>query len=56
MGTNIHMVSRDTPKSHSLLIDVDNIDAAVNAAYGFGSSPLAVRPLVFNLSSLFTYL
>ena len=50
------MVSHHTPNSHSLTIDVDNIDAAVNATYGFGASPLAVRTILFNLSSLFTYL
>ena len=46
----------DTLDSHSPMIDVDNIDATVNAAYGFGASPLAVRTLIFNLSLLFTYL
>ena len=46
----------DTLDLHSLMIDVDNIDAAVNAAYGFGASLLIVRTLLFNLSSLFTYL
>ena len=50
------MVSHHTPNSHSVTIDVDNIDAAVNIAYGFGASPLAVRTLLFKLSSLFTYL
>ena len=49
-------MSHDTPESHSPPIDVDNIDAAVNAAYGFGSSPLVVRALLFNLPMLFTYL
>ena len=56
MWTNIQFVSYDTPDSHSLAIDVDNIDAAVTAAYGFGASPLVVRALLFNLSPLFTYL
>ena len=41
------MVSHHTPNSHSVTIDVDNIDAAVNVAYGFGASPLAVRTLIF---------
>ena len=50
------MVSHDTLDSHSPAIDVENIDAVVNAAYGFGSSPLAVITTIFNLSSLFTYL
>ena len=50
------MVSHHTPDSHSPMIDVDNIDAAVNDAYGFGASPLVVRALLFNLSPLFTYL
>ena len=50
------MVSHDTPKLHIMLIDVDNNDALVNAAYSFGSSPLVARNLIFNLSSLFTYL
>ena len=50
------MVSHQTQDSHSPTIDVDNIDVAVNAAYGFGASPLAVRTLLFNLSSLCTYL
>ena len=50
------MVSHDTLDSHNLTIGVNNIDVAVNAAYGFGASPLAVRTLLFNLSSLFTYL
>ena len=49
-------MSHDTLDSHSPTIDVDNIDAVVNAAYGFGASPLAVRTLLFILSSLFTYL
>ena len=50
------MVSHHTLDSHSSTIDVDNIDVAINAAYGFGASPLAVRTLLFDLSSLFTYL
>ena len=50
------MVSHHTPDSHSPTIDVDNIDVTVKVAYGFGASPLAVRTLLFNLSSLFTYL
>ena len=45
-----------TPDLHSPTIDVDNIDPAVNVAYGFGISPLALRTLLFNLSLLFTYL
>ena len=49
-------MSHHTPDSHSPTIDVDNIDAAVNVAYGFGASPLAVRTLLFNVTSLFTYL
>ena len=49
------MVSHDTPDPHSLTIGVNNIDTAVNATYGFGASPLYVRTLLFNLSSLFTY-
>ena len=50
------MGSHHTLVSHSVMIDVDSIDATVNVAYGFGASPLAVRTLIFNLSSLFTYL
>ena len=50
------MVSHHTLDSHCPTIDVDNIDATVNVAYGFGSLPLAVRTLLFNLSSTFTYL
>ena len=46
----------DTPDSHSPSIDVENIDAIVNIVYGFGSSPLAIRTILFNFSSLFTYL
>ena len=49
-------MSHDTPDSHSPSIDVDNIDAGINIAYGFTSSPLVVRTILFNLSSLFTYL
>ena len=49
-------VSHGTPDSHSLEIDVDDIDVAFNVAYDFGASSLAVRNLLFNLSSLFTYL
>ena len=49
------MVSHHTPDSHSPTTDVNKIDATVNVAYGFGASPLAVRTLLFNLSSLFTY-
>ena len=41
------MVSHHTPDSHSPTIDVDNIDAVVNATYGSGASPLAVRTLLF---------
>ena len=48
------MVSHHTPYSHSPTIDVDNIYALVNVAYGFGDSPLVVRTLLFNLSSLST--
>ena len=40
MWTNIQLVSHGTPDSHSLVINVKNIDSAVNIAYGFGSSPL----------------
>ena len=50
------MVSHHTLDSHSPTIDVHNIDAEVNVAYGFDASPLAIRTLLFNLSSLFTYL
>ena len=46
----------DTWDSHSPSIDVENIDEVVNIAYGFGSSPIVVRTILFNLSSLFTYL
>ena len=56
MWTNIQLVSHDTPDSHSPTVDVENIDATFNAAYGFGSWPLVVRTILFNLSSLFTYL
>ena len=48
-------MSRGTPESHSLPINVENIDAAVNIAYGFGSSPIGVRTILVNLSTLFTY-
>ena len=56
MWTHIQLVSHDTPELHSPAIDVDGIDASVNATYDFGDSPLVVRTLLFNLSSLFTYL
>ena len=49
-------MSHDTPYSHILTIDVDNIYAAINVAYGFGASPLAVITLLFNLTSLFTFI
>ena len=49
-------MSHGTQESHSLLINDENIDATVNIAYGFGSSPLAVRTILVNLSTLFTYL
>ena len=50
------MVSLHTLDSHSLTIDVDNNSPEVNDAYGFRASPLVVRSLIFNLSSLFKYL
>ena len=49
-------MSHDSPDSHSMVVDVDDIDAMINVAYGFGASPLGVRTLLFNLSSLFTNL
>ena len=49
-------MSHGTTKSHSPPINVENIDAAVNIAYGFGSSPIGVRTILVNLSNLFTYL
>ena len=52
----MQLVSHGTPESHSPLINVENIDAVVNIAYGFDSSPLAVKTIVANLSTLFTYL
>jgi len=50
------MVHSDSPDTHNQAIDLDNVEATVNAAYGFGASPLAVRNLLFNLSSFFRYL
>ena len=50
------MVSHGTPESHSLMINAENIDATVNIAYGFGSSPIGVRTVLVNLSTLYTYL
>ena len=52
----IQLVSHDNLDSHSPFVDVYDIDAAIYVAYGFGASPLAVRTLLFNFSSLFTYL
>ena len=49
-------MSHGIPNSHSPPINVENIDVAVNIAYGFGSSPLVVRTILVNLSTLFTYL
>ena len=37
----------DTLDLHSPSIDVENIDTPVNAAYGFGSSPLGVITILF---------
>ena len=54
MWTNIQLVSHDTPDSYNPVVDVDDIDATVNVAYGFGASPLAVRTLLLNLILLFT--
>ena len=55
--TNIQLVHvSDNPYSHNLGVDHDDVEVAVNAAYSFGASPLTVRTLLFNLSSLFTYL
>ena len=45
-----------TPQLHSPPINVENIDAAVNIAYGFGSSPIGVRNILVNLLTLFIYL
>ena len=52
----VQLVSHGTPQSHSPSINVENIDAAINIAYGFGSSPIGVRTILFNLSNLFIYL
>ena len=49
-------MSHGTPQSHSPLINVENIDAPVNIAYEFGSSPIGVRTILVNLSTLFIYL
>ena len=40
------MVSNDTPKSHTPLVDANDMDAAVNAAYEFDTSPLLVITLI----------
>ena len=45
------MVSNDTPESHAPLIDTNDMDAMVNAAYDFCASPLLLRTLLFTLSS-----
>ena len=49
-------MAHGTPQSHSPSINVVNIDAAVNNAYGFGSSPIGVRTILVNLSTLFIYI
>ena len=46
----------DTLDLHSPSMDVENIDAAINVAYGFGSSPLAIRTIIFNFSSLYIFI
>ena len=56
MWTHLQLVSNDTLESHTPLVDANDMDASVNAAYDFGASPLLVRTLIFNLSSWFTYL
>ena len=44
-------MSNDTRDSHIPAVDVNDIDAVVNVSYDFGSSPLLVKTLIFNLSS-----
>ena len=46
----------DSLDYHTPVVHADDIDVAVEIAYGFGASPLLVRTLLFNLSSYFTYL
>ncbi len=45
------MVSHDSSDSHIPDVNVGDFSSTVNAAYGFGASPLAVRSLLFILSS-----
>ena len=54
--TNIQLVDNESPDSHNSGVDLDDVEAAVNVAYGFGASPSTVRNLLFNLSSFFRYL
>ena len=44
-------MSNDTPNSHNPPIDANDIDAAVNVAYDFGSSQLLVRKL-FSINTM----
>ena len=41
-------MSNDSSNSHTPPVDANDIDAAVKAAYDFGSSQLLVRKLFFN--------
>ena len=51
MSKHLQLVSNDTSESHTMPIDANDMDAAINAAYDFGASPLLVRTLLFYLSS-----
>ena len=51
MLTHLQLVSNDTPESHTPAIDVNDMDATINATYDFGASPSIVRTLIFYLSS-----
>ena len=56
MLTNIQLVSHGTPQSHSPPINIENIDAAINISYGFGSSPIGVRTILFNYGQLYLHI
>ena len=51
MGTHLQLVSNDTPKSHTLLVDASDMDAAANDTFQFHASPLLLRTFIFYLSS-----
>ena len=52
----VQLVSHGTPQSHSPSINVENIDAAVNIAFGFGSSPIGVIVLYLLICQFYLYL